>query len=170
MPEPASGQFVRLPIALPPMLTRSIGYGGGGRYLELSWAPDHRHIWWSDGELGMSGDSEGWRVFAEHPTVRALLAPYNVRDCYALLVDHWEGTISVGLSGDIQRLLLSQPSTLHAAADILGGTDEDFLDVLQARLERGQPRDDEDRQLRGARRAQLGREVARWLDEHPSAD
>ena len=45
---PADGRIVRLPIALPPMLTRSIGYGGSGRYLELSWSPDHQHVRWSD--------------------------------------------------------------------------------------------------------------------------
>lgn len=166
---PAGRGLVRLPVELPPMLTRAIGYSGGGRYLELHWTADQQRIDWFDGQVGVSGDATAWQTFSLHPRVRPLLVPYEQGDgCYALLADHWERSLSVGTSDHVSSLLGSQPSELRAVADMFGGSDDAVLDVLQAMLERGRPADECDRRRRSAARALLGDAVGRWLDDLPN--
>jgi hypothetical protein len=166
---PGVGEFVRLPIGLPPTLVRAIGYGGEARYLALSWTRDHRRVDWFDSELGLTGDGESWRAFADHASVRPLLTRYEVGDGdassqYLLLVDRWEDSLSVGRWADVQALVESQPSALHADAQARGGRDDDLLEAIVARLQAGQPSGSDDRARRRQRRAELAVDAARWLD------
>ncbi len=71
---PGHGEFVTLPLALPPRLLDAVGYDGDARHVAL----------WLSGDEVMIGDasttrtrrSHGFDVFWHHTLTRALLGPY----------------------------------------------------------------------------------------------
>jgi hypothetical protein len=83
-----------------------------------------------------------WRLLiGEHPLGRAILEVYDLGDrgdepvpaAHWLLCDRFEQTLWVGLARDVEALLCTQPSELHAAARIVGG--EQVAAVLRRQLE-----------------------------------
>jgi hypothetical protein len=73
----------------------------------------------SDGTLTKTGRWRGWLCFCRHPLARLFLEPYRLGDCddegeHRLLVDRYLGTLDVGLARDVEQLLATQPSDLHA--------------------------------------------------------
>ncbi len=95
------------------------GHGGSGRLIALWWSPLGDGLMFSDGTLTASGRWRGWVCFCEHPLVRLFLEPYQLGDAddegeHRLLVDRYLGTLDVGLACDVEQLLATQPSELHA--------------------------------------------------------
>ena len=147
---PAPGELVRLPLHCPPQLIELSGYTGGGRLVALWWSPFGDELMICDGTLTETGRWRGWLCFSEHPLARLFLEPYRLGDSddegeHRLLVDRYLGTLDVGLARDVEQLLATQPSELHAlTADLSAGETEALLRGL----------------LDGARRARAGQEPA----------
>jgi hypothetical protein len=116
---PAPGELVRLPLPCPPQLVQLSGYDGAGRLVALWWSPLGDQLIVCDGTLTVAGRWRGWLCFCEHPLVRLFLEPYRLGDSddqgeHRLLVDRYLGTLEVGLARDVEQLLATQPSELHA--------------------------------------------------------
>jgi len=116
---PAPGELVRLALPCPPQLVELSGYDGAGRLLALWWSPLGDGLMVSDGTLTTTGHWRGWLCFREHSLVRVFLEPYGLGDSddegeHRLLVDRYLGTLDVGLARDVDQLLATQPSELHA--------------------------------------------------------
>ena len=130
---PAPGELVRLPLPCPPQLIELSGYTGGGRLVALWWSPFGDELMISDGTLTETGRWRGWLCFSEHPLARLFLEPYRLGDSddegeHRLLVDSHLGTLDVGLARDVEQLLATQPSELHAlTADLSAGETEALL-------------------------------------------
>ena len=126
---PTPGELVRLPLPCPPQLVELSGYTGGARLIALWWSPFGDELMISDGTLTEIGRWRGWLCFCEHPLARLFLEPYRLGDSedegeHRLLVDRYLGTLEVGLARDIEQLLATQPSELHAlTAEPLGRGD-----------------------------------------------
>lgn len=144
---PAPAGPVRLP--LPPMLLAAVGYEGGARYVALRWwGGGGGDVLWSDGSTTATGWWPAWRLLVhEHPLGRAVFAAYDLGDLHEdpadeaphwLLCDRWEGTLDIGLASDVEQLLRTQPSELHAAARELGA--ERVAEELRQQLQRGHRR------------------------------
>jgi hypothetical protein len=95
--------------------------------------------------------------------VRVLLEPYRLGDCedeaeHRLLVDRYLGTLDVGLARDVEQLLATQASELHAlTADLSAGETEALLQrLLDVQGERERAKSP--RQLHAERRAVSQRE------------
>ena len=75
-------------------------------------------------------------VLRRHPLARLFLEPYRLGDSddegeHRLLVDRYLGTLEVGLARDVEQLLATQPSELHAlTADLSAGETEALLQRL----------------------------------------
>jgi hypothetical protein len=126
------------------MLLEALGYQGAARYVALRWSG------------GASGDVRLQRRHHHRARLVARLAAAGqraplgraIRDGYDLgtssedpadqvphwlLCDRFEQTLWVGLARDVEALLCTQPSELHAAARIVGG--EQVAAVLRRQLE-----------------------------------
>ena len=100
----------------------------------------------SDGTLTATGHWRGWCCFCEHPLVRVFLEPYQLGDSedegeHRLLVDRYLGTLDIGLARDVEQLLATQPSELHALTAHLSGRQARALleRALDTRGERERP-------------------------------
>jgi hypothetical protein len=130
---PTPGEVVRLPLPCPPQLIELSGYDSAGRLLALWWSPFGDELMISDGTLTMTGRWRGWLCFCGHPLVRVFLEPYRLGDSddegeHRLLVDRYLGTLDVGLTRDVEQLLATQPSELHAlTAELSEGETEVLL-------------------------------------------
>ena len=143
---PVAGEFVRLALPCPPQLVELAGYDGPGRLIALWWSPFGDELMFSDGTLTATGHWRGWCCFCEHPLVRMFLEPYQLGDSegegeHRLLVDRHLGTLDVGLARDVEQLLSTQPSELHALTAHLSGREarallQRALDDTQAERER----------------------------------
>jgi hypothetical protein len=116
---PTPGEFVRLALPCPPQLVELVGYDGPGRLIALWWCPVGDQLMLSDGMMTATGNWRGWLWFCEHPLVRVFLEPYRLGDSedeaeHRLLVNRSLGTLEVGLARDVEQLLATQPSELHA--------------------------------------------------------
>ena len=116
---PRPGELVRLPLPCPPQLIELSGYTGGARLVALWWSPFGDELMISDGTLTETGRWRGWLCFSGHPLARLFLEPYRLGDSddegeHRLLVDRYLGTLDVGLARDVEQLLATQPSELHA--------------------------------------------------------
>jgi hypothetical protein len=124
---PRSGELVRLPLPCPPQLIELSGYTGGGRLVALWWSSLGDELMICDGTLTETGRWRGWVCFSGHPLARLFLEPYRLGDAddegeHRLLVDRYLGTLEVGLARDVEQLLATQPSELHAlTADLSAG-------------------------------------------------
>ena len=123
---PVPGEFVRLALPCPPQLVELTGYDGPGRLVALWWSPFGDELMFSDGTLTATGHWRGWCCFCEHPLVRMFLDPYELGDSedegeHRLLVDRCLGTLDVGLARDVEQLLATQPSGVHALSAHLSG-------------------------------------------------
>ena len=133
---PAPGELVRLPLPCPPQLIELSGYTGGARLVALWWSPFGDELMISDGTLTETGRWRGWLCFSGHPLARLFLEPYRLGDSedegeHRLLVDRYLGTLDVGLARDVEQLLATQPSELHAlTADLSAGETEALLQRL----------------------------------------
>src|SRR5664279_5601511 len=133
---PAPGELVRLPLHCPPQLIELSGYTGGGRLVALWWSRFGDELMICDGTLTETGRWRGWLCFSEHPLARLFLEPYRLGDSddegeHRLLVDRYLGTLDVGLARDVEQLLATQPSELHAlTADLSAGETEALLGRL----------------------------------------
>jgi hypothetical protein len=130
---PAPGELVRLPLPCPPQLIELSGYTGSARLIALWWSPFGDELMISDGAVTETGRWRGWLCFCGHPLARLFLEPYRLGDSqdqgdHRLLVDRYLGTLDVGLARDVEQLLATQPSELHAlTADLLGREAEVLL-------------------------------------------
>jgi hypothetical protein len=105
---------------------------------------------------------------ARAPARTSDLRPYDLGDLadetqearHWLLCDRWEETLYVGLAHDVDGLLRTQPSELHAAARELG-----HARVIAQLLERWQPPGTEEVEIGLAREQALVAELKRWLDQ-----
>ena len=133
---PTPGELVRLPLPCPPQLIELSGYTGGARLVALWWSPLGDELMISDGTLTETGRWRGWLCFCRHPLARLFLEPYRLGDSdgegeHRLLVDRYLGTLDVGLARDVEQLLATQPSELHAlTADLSAGETEALLQRL----------------------------------------
>ena len=133
---PAPGELVRLPLPCPPQLIELSGYTGGARLIALWWSPFGDELMISDGTLTETGRWRGWLCFSGHPLARLFLEPYRLGDSddqgeHRLLVDRYLGTLEIGLARDVEQLLATQPSELHAlTADLTAGETEALLQRL----------------------------------------
>jgi hypothetical protein len=133
---PTPGELVRLPLPCPPQLVELSGYTGGARLIALWWSPFGDELMISDGTLTETGRWRGWVCFSGHPLARLFLEPYRLGDSddegeHRLLVDRYLGTLDVGLARDVEQLLATQPSELHAlTADLSAGETEALLQRL----------------------------------------
>ena len=121
---PVPGELVRLPLPCPPQLIELSGYSGGGRLVALWWSPVGDELTICDGTLTETGRWRGWLCFCQHPLASLFLEPYRLGTSdeegeHRLLVDRYLGTLDVGLARDVEQLLATQPSELHAlSADL----------------------------------------------------
>ena len=89
-----------------------------------------------DGTLTETGRWRGWLCFSGHPLACLFLEPYRLGDSdeegeHWLLVDRYVGTLDIGLARDVEQLLATQPSELHAlTADLSAGETEALLERL----------------------------------------
>ena len=133
---PSPGELVRLPLPCPPQLIELSGYTGGGRLVALWWSPFGDELMISDGTLTETGRWRGWLCFCGHPLARLFLEPYRLGDSddegeHWLLVGRYLGTLDVGLARDVEQLLATQPSELHAlTAELSAGETEALLQRL----------------------------------------
>jgi hypothetical protein len=116
---PVPGELVRLALPCPPQLVELVGYDGSGRLVALWWSPFGDELMFSDGTLIASGNWRGWLCFCEHPLVRVFLEDYQFGGSedeaeHWLLVDRYLGTLDVGLARDVEALLATKRSELHA--------------------------------------------------------
>lgn len=116
---PAPAELVRLPLPCPPQLIELSGYTGSSRLVALWWSSLGDELMISDGTLTETGRWRGWLCFAGHPLARLFLEPYRLGDSedegeHRLLVDRYLRTLDVGLARDVEQLLATQPSELHA--------------------------------------------------------
>jgi hypothetical protein len=129
---PAPGELVRLPLPCPPQLIELSGYTGGARLVALWWSPLGDELMICDGALTETGRWRGWLCFCGHPLARLFLEPYRLGDSddegeHQLLVDRYLGTLDVGLARDIEQLLATQPSELHALTADLSAAETEAL-------------------------------------------
>jgi hypothetical protein len=169
---PRPGEYVTLPLPLPPLLLNALGYRGDGRLVAVHWNADRDEMLLSDGARSWPADPRGWHEFARHPLVRATLAPYRIQTSepeptYALVADLWQGTLSVGLPADVTELVNSQPDLLAAADQILRSDETNWavecavLDLFAAAPTARPPSRQADIDIaRAARHA-----LRLWLDE-----
>jgi hypothetical protein len=146
---PAPGELVRLPLPCPPQLVKLSGYDDGGRLVALWWSPFGDELMFSDGTVTATGRWRGWLSFCGHPLVRVFLEDYQLGDCeqeaeHRLLVDRHLGTLDVGLARDVEQLLATQPSELHALTADLSVSEtqalvQHALDVAAERQRRCPP-------------------------------
>ncbi len=140
---PAPGHSVRLPLELAPMLLEALGYQGAARYVALRWSGGASgDVVYSDGTTTATGWWPAWRLLVSEHLGRAIFDGYDLgtrsedpadQAPHWLLCDRFEQTMWVGLARDIEALLCTQPSELHAAARIVGG--EQVAAVLRRQLE-----------------------------------
>jgi hypothetical protein len=116
---PTPARTVRLPLGCPAQLVELSGYDGAGRLVAMWWTPFGDELMFSDGTITATGDYRGWLSFCAHPLTRLLLNSYELGSSeqeaeHWLLVDRHAATLDVGLAHDVQALLATQPSELHA--------------------------------------------------------
>ena len=163
-----TGELVRLPLPCPPQLIELSGYTASARLIALWWSPFGDELMISDGTLTETGRWRGWLRFCRHPLARLFLEPYRLGDSddegeHRLLVDRYLGTLEVGLARDVEQLLGTQPSELHAlTADLSAGETEALLGRLLD-VHRGRERAESPQQLHVEVRAV-------WQREHELLD
>jgi hypothetical protein len=173
---PTTGELVRLPLPCPPQLVELSGYDGTGRLIALWWSPFGDELMFSDGTVTATGRWRGWLCFYQHPLVHVFLEPYRLGDAdedseHWLLVDRYLGTLDVGLARDVEQLLATQPSELHALTAGLSPSDtqpllQRALDV-QAERQRAHSREQLHTEVRAARQReqQLIEQLTSLLDD-----
>ena len=177
---PAPGELVRLPLPCPPQLVELSGYSGGARLIAVWWSAFGDELMISDGTLTETGRWRGWLCFCQHPLARLFLEPYRLGDSedegeHRLLVDRYLGTLDVGLARDVEQLLATQPSELHAlTADLSPGEADALLQRvfdMKAERERGKSPQQVHRELRalGQREDELLDELTALLDDAQTA-
>ncbi len=129
---PTPGELVRLPLPCPPQLIELSGYTGGARLVALWWSPFGEELMISDGTLTETGRWRGWLCFCQHPLAHVFLEPYRLGDSddegeHRLLVDRYLGTLDIGLARDVEQLLATQPSELHALTADLSAAETEAL-------------------------------------------
>jgi len=125
---PTPGRIVRLPLGCPAQLVELSGYNGAGRLVAMWWTPLGDELMFSDGTTTATGDYRGWLAFCAHPVTLLFLNPYQLGSSeqeaeHWLLVDRHLATLDVGLAHDVQALLATQPSELHALTAELSPTE-----------------------------------------------
>ncbi|MEA2704892.1 MAG: hypothetical protein QOD63_2837 [Actinomycetota bacterium] len=180
--QPAHGEFVVLPLSLPPQLLEAVGYDGEARYVALWHCGDDILV--GDGaSSGIGRRRRGFEVFYHHRLIAALLRPYQLlapdHDPYldpphSLLADRWENTLAVGQAGDVDAFVHSQPSALEALTE--GLDPEEITRLVREAMTRRPPIDMADILAAMAAADRLGDELCAWLDrslaelrgEHPA--
>ena len=173
---PCPGELVRLPLPCPPQLIELSGYPGAGRLVALWWSPFGDELMICDGTLIETGWWRGWLCFCQHPLAHLFLEPYRLGDSddegeHRLLVDRHLGTLEVGVARDVEQLLATQPSELHAlTADLSPGEAEALLQrvfEVQAEHERAKSPQRLHAELRAAwqREGELLDELTALLDD-----
>jgi hypothetical protein len=125
---PTPGRIVRLPLGCPAQLVELSGYDGAGRLVAMWWTAIGDELMFSDGTITATGDYRGWLALCAHPLTRLFLNPYELGSSeheaeHWLLVDRHLATLDVGLAYDVQALLATQPSELHALTAELSPTE-----------------------------------------------
>jgi hypothetical protein len=92
------------------------------------WTPLGDELMFSDGTITATGNYRGWLAFCAHPLTRLFLNPYELGNSeheaeHWLLVDRHLATLDIGLAHDVQALLATQPSELHALTAELSPTE-----------------------------------------------
>ena len=169
--QPAHGEFVVLPLDVPPTLLEAVGYDGDARYVALWHLGDDVMV--SDASSTRSGRWRGLEAFIAHPLGRALLGPYQLMagadggDPYIgaphrLLVDRWEQSVAVGEAADVEAFIRSQPNTLAALTE---GMEPSAVEALVTEHLHRTPHVDVEAVLAGMAAADEACEaVERWLD------
>ena len=166
---PTPGELVRLPLPCPPQLVELSGYTGGARLIALWWSPFGDGLMISDGTVTETGRWRGWLCFCGHPLAGLFLEPYRLGDSedegeHRLLVDRYLGTLDVGLARDVEQLLATQPSELHALTADLSAEETQALVRRLLDMQAERERAKSPQQMHGELRA-LWRREDELLDE-----
>jgi hypothetical protein len=73
-----TSNLIPLDLPVPPMLEAALGYDGPARWVAFFWSPFGDEARWGDGRFELRADWYAWRIFTEHLTVMAALAPYDL--------------------------------------------------------------------------------------------
>jgi hypothetical protein len=167
---PAHGEFVVLPLSLPPQLLEAVGYEGEARYVALWHCGDDILV--GDGSSSGTGRwRRGFEVFYYHPLVQALLRPYQLlapgHDPYldpphSLIADRWDNTLAVGQAGDVDAFVHSQPNALVALTE--GLDPEEVIRLVDGVMRRPPMIDIAEVMADMDAADRLGDELEAWLD------
>lgn len=83
----APTDLIALDLPVPPMLETALGYDGPARWVSFWWEMIGDEARWGDGRLELRADWHAWRIFTEHHTVLAALAPYNLGSSHSRAID-----------------------------------------------------------------------------------
>jgi hypothetical protein len=78
MNDAAPTGLIALDLPVPPMLEAALEYDGPARWISFWWEPLGDEARWGDGRFELRADWHAWRIFTEHLTVMAALAPYDL--------------------------------------------------------------------------------------------
>jgi hypothetical protein len=62
-----------LPVPVPPMLAKAIGYTGDARYVTFNWTPYGDEAEYFDGRRSATGNWQAFLAYIQHPAVSQIL-------------------------------------------------------------------------------------------------
>ena len=118
--------LIALQVPVPPMLEAALRYDGPARWVSFWWEPLGDEARWSDGRFELRADWHAWRIFTEHHTVQAALAPYNLgsseTQATERLLEHVSGELDPDLLRRPRLVLIA--GSLYLAGTVLAANDE----------------------------------------------
>ena len=102
-----------LPVPVPPILEKAVGYPGDARFVSFYWTPGGDEADYDDGQRADTGEWQGYLAYIQHPVVHPLLAEYNLGSSdseakHALILDRQERKLYVASRKDTQTFLAQQ--------------------------------------------------------------
>lgn len=126
--------FVALGLEVPPMLEAALGYEGPARWVGFFWQYDDARA--HDGRFDLPADWYAWRVFTEHLTVMAVLAPFDfgggIEGTHMLLLDRADRRLYAVATATALPFLAAQwmPAGELPAAELRQLTELPDLDLV----------------------------------------
>lgn len=112
-PEEQFTEAVRLSVPVPPNLATVAGYLGKARHVAFWWEPCGDEVYYSDGQLSGTGNSNAFLAWMRHPTVGPRLRDYDLGSSeesgtHALLLDQDQEQLQVLLRSEAVAFLRHQ--------------------------------------------------------------
>jgi hypothetical protein len=70
--------LIPLPVPVPPMLAKAIGYTGEAGYVAFKWTPYGDEAEYFDGRRSATGNWQAFLAYIQHPAVSPLLKGYDL--------------------------------------------------------------------------------------------